>query len=384
MSRILNEQQQMIQDSAREYAQGTMTDKVKAGKAEAAKTGAPAAFGYNTWSDLAELGFIGMTVPEQYGGSGLGAVEEMLVMEELAKVSSSVATNIDAHNLCINTILQYGTEDQKQRYLVPGAKGEKIGALASTDPAGSSNFPEWTISVKEDGDDYILNGSKMWCSNSQVADFYAVMTKTETGPGPMDCYIVEKDFPGVEMGELEFAGTSGTNTGTVYFNDVRVPKANKIPPNDLYTADYLALGYLNFAAIMLGAGQAAFDKTLEYTKNRSRRGIKLAENQAVAHRLANMAIQIETARSVSYDAAELADAGQMDRKLNSIAKIASADMVREVGYYSIALHGAVGTDPEVGVLETYILAAASWSGEFPNDLHRDMIARDLGIDLESL
>jgi len=200
----------------------------------------------------------------------------------------------------------------------------------------------------------------------------------------MDCYLVEGDSPGLEMGGLEEVGKSGTYTGTIFLNDVRVPKANKIPPTDLYTAEWLALGYLNYAAILIGRCESVFNKVLEYTKNRSRRGKPLAELQAVAHRLANMAIQIETARSIAYDAAELVDAGKLDRKLNSIAKVVCSETVKEVTYYAVALHGAAGVDPATGVLSAYQSAAASWSGEYPTDLHRDMIARELGINLDSV
>jgi alkylation response protein AidB-like acyl-CoA dehydrogenase len=152
----------------------------------------------------------------------------------------------------------------------------------------------------------------------------------------------------------------------------------------LFNAGWLALGYLDFAAIILGVAEGAFDIALEHTKTRSRKGAPLAQNQAVAHRLANMASEIEQVRSITYDAAQLVDAGKMDRKLHSIAKIAASEMLSSVSIQCIALHGAAGCDPATGVFASYQVAANAWSGEYPNDLHRDMIARELGISLPSL
>lgn len=383
MTRILTDEQELIRTMAREFTQTEVVRKTQEGAAIYAQEGV-IPFGFGLWDQMAELGYAGISVPEEYGGLGLGMVEEMLVLEEISKVNSAAGTNLDAHNLCMNTIKHSGSEDQKRRFLVPGAKGEIIGAAAVTDPAGSSNFQEWGITVTEDGSSYVLNGTKHFVSNAIVAGLYAVFAKSAEGPGPLDCYLVEAQSPGLNTGHLESFGRTGTNTGTVELNDVRVPKENKIPPSDLFNSDWLALGYLDFAAVILGVAEGAFDITLRHTKQRSRKGAPLAQNQAVAHRLANMASAIEQVRSVSYDAAELVDSGRMDRKLNSIAKVAASEMLSEVSIQCVALHGAAGCDPATGVFSAYQVAANAWSGEYPNDLHRDMIARELGIQLSSL
>lgn len=380
--RKLTEDQEIIRDMAREFARTTVAAKTKEGMAIYAKTGT-APFSFDLWEPACELGYAGITVPEQYGGMGLGMVEEMLVMEALSAYNPAIATNFDAHNLALKTILYSGSEEQRERFLPDLASGKWIAAAAVTDPAGSTNFPEWGTQVQKDGDDYIISATKHYCTNVIAADLYAVYTQSQDGPGPMDCFLVPASSPGMETGPLESFGRSGTNTGTLLLTEVRVPAENKIPPGDLYAASWLSLGYLDFSAIMLGRTQGVFDKTVAFLKQRTRRGKPLAQLQSVAHRLANMACQIEQARSVAYDAAELWDAGTPNRMLHSIAKIATSEMAGNVALQCAAMHGAAGSDPATGVISALMSAPGSWNGEYPNDLHRDMIAADLGIELES-
>ncbi|MDR3360191.1 MAG: acyl-CoA/acyl-ACP dehydrogenase [Bifidobacteriaceae bacterium] len=381
--RKLTENQELIRSMAEEFTKTTVAAKTAEGTAVYAKTG-QAPFSFDLWGEACELGYAGITVPERHGGLGLGMVEEMLVMEEISRVNASLATNFDAHNLALKTILYSGSDEQRERLLPDLASGKLIAAAAVTDPAGSSNFPEWSTKVEADGDGWVISATKHFCTNVIAADLYAVYTKSASGPGPMDCYLVPADSEGVEEGPLESFGRSGTNTGTLRLDRVKVAAENKIPPGDLYSAAWLSLGYLDFAAIMLGRTQTVFDKTVAFLKQRTRRGKPLAQLQAVAHRLANLACQIEQARSVAYDAAELWDAGTPNRMLHSIAKIAPSEMASTVSLQCVAMHGAAGMDPATGVLSAYLGAPSSWNGEYPNDLHRDMIAGDLGIDLESL
>ncbi|MDR0944563.1 MAG: acyl-CoA/acyl-ACP dehydrogenase [Bifidobacteriaceae bacterium] len=382
--RIFTEDQLLIQEAAHDFAATEVADATKTGMAIYAQTGT-APFSFGLWDKAAALGYAGITVPEEYGGLGLGEVEELLVMEQLSAFNPAIATNLDGHNLATKTILHSGSEDQRERYLPHLASGEWCAAAAVTDPAGSTNFPEWTIEVTRDGDDYVINGTKHFCSNSQAAQLYAVYTKSEPGtPGPMDCFLVPAGTRGLEMGELESFGRSGTNTGTVELNDVHVPACDKIPPSNLYTANWLACGYLDFAAIMLGRAQGVFDKTLAYVKQRTRRGRPLAQLQAVAHRIANMAMQIEQVRSITFDAAQLWDAGTPNRALHSMAKIAAAEMIGDVSIQCAAMHGAAGSDPAVGIMSALQTAPGAWNGEGPNDLHRDYIADELGITLDSM
>jgi alkylation response protein AidB-like acyl-CoA dehydrogenase len=381
--RVLTENQELIRSAVREFAATTVAAKTMEGLGVYAKTGV-APFSFDLWGPAAELGFAGVTVPEQYGGMGLGMVEELIVMEELAAANGAIATNLDGHNLAMKTVLYSGSEAQRQAYLPRLASGEWVAAAAVTDPAGSSNFLEWGIQVRREGDEHVITGTKHFCTNSIAADLYAVYTRSEAGPGPMDCYLVPGDAPGLVTGHLEAFGKSGTNTGTVELNAVRVPLDAKIPPADLYSADWLALGYLDFSAIMLGRCQGVFDKTVAFCQQRTRRGKPIAQLQSVAHRLANMAMQIEQVRSVTYDAAELWDAGRPHKLLHSVAKIAASEMLSSIGLQCAAMHGAAGSDPATGVLSALTSAPGSWNGEYPNDLHRDMIAACLGIELDSL
>lgn len=380
---VLTEEQVLIQKMAREFAMTTGIKKTQEAMMEYAQKG-QAPFGFNQWNDVAELGFAGITVPKEYGGMGLGMIEKCLILEELSKSGSSIATNLDAHGMCINTILFAGSEEQKQKYLVPGASGKLICAVGATDPAGSSNFPEWSITVEEKDDHYVLNGTKYFVTNSINAGLYAIFTKSENAPGPMDCYLVERGYEGVEDGQLEFFGRAGSNTGTVNLKNVKVPKENKIPNSDLFNSKWLALGFLDFSSIMNGISQSTLDRTIAYTTQRSRGGKPLNSLQAVAHRLANMATDIELSRAITLIAAQRFDAGDMDRKLHSMAKIKSSETLASVGLQCTALHGSAGSDPATGVLAAHIGAPQAFCGEFPNDLHRDMIAKELGIKLHSL
>lgn len=373
------DEQRIMVRSAKEFGEREILPAL----AKQIEKGMPYDFCYGIWPKLAEAGFIGISTSEEIGGLGLGVTTELLVMEELALASGTVATNIDAHNLALRTLEYNGSDYLKEKYGRPAATGEIILAAAVTDPAGSMNFPEWSISVTDDGDYDIINGTKFFTTNMIAADVYAVYTKDYENGYPMGCYFIDKDTPGLEPGKREAFGMSGTNTGTLNLKNVRVPKKNKVPSGDLANAAWLALGYLDASSIYCAMCKIALDKTLTYVKQRTRNGKPLASLQAVAHRMANMFMQYEQARSLMYTAARLWDEGRPDLKLHSMAKILTSEAVTTISHDCCVLMGAYGSAPENGLIQIHSGAPACHVGECPNDFHRDVIAKYLDIKLDS-
>ena len=373
------DEQRMLVRSAREFGQR----EIQPAFAAQLKKGRPLDFCWGIWDKVAEAGFIGISTPEEMGGLGLGVTEELLVLEELSMHSTSIGSNIDAHNLALRALEYNGSEYQKEKYGKPAAAGEIVLAAGVTDPAGSSNLPEWSITVTEDGDSYILNGTKFFVTNVGAADVYAIFTRDIENGFPMGCYLVEKDTPGLEPGKLESFGRAGTCTGTLNIKNVRIPKENKLPSGDFVYAPWLALGYLDVAAIYCAMCKTALDKTQAYLQQRTRNNRPLASLQAVAHRLANMNMQYEQARSLMYTAARLWDEGRPDYKLHSMAKIASSEAVSKITHDCCVLMGSYGSSKSNGMIQMHTFAPACAVGEHPNDYHRDLIAKHMGIQLDS-
>jgi hypothetical protein len=227
---------------------------------------------------------------KMYGGLGQGVVMEQLVMEEIAKECPVLALIIDAHLLSYRMLNHVGTKEQKEKYIPLLATGEYIAALAGTEPAGSTNYPEYVNMGRKDGDDLIVNTTKVFITNSHVADVYVVYGLVDGAP---QAVIVEK------AGQLEHKlGMAGSNTGTVRCNNVRVPKENICRQDAGLDLDF-ATTYLNISAISLGLAEGVFEKTKTYVLNRSRYGKSLGSFQVVAHHIAKMATDIELARIVS-------------------------------------------------------------------------------------
>lgn len=374
MAFIFSEEELLMQASTFEFVQQEAFPVLMAQM----QKGMPYDCALGIWDKMAEKGLIGISTSEEMGGLGMGVKAELITLETLSP-AGPLATNIDAHNLALRCIEYNGSDYQKQKYGFPAARGEIMCAAAVTDPAGSMNFPEWSIKVTEAEDGYILDGTKVFCTNSQRADLYAIFTNDYENGYPMGCYLVEKDTPGLTFGKLEPVGMNGCNTGTVYLNGVKVPKENKVPSADLGNAEWLALGYLDCAIILCGLARFALEKTKEYVKNRSRNGKPLSAMQAVSHRIVNMEMMLEQARAITYAAAELWDAGTPDLKLHSYAKIAASEALSKISHDCVIMHGGYGMDPQTGVFDLYASAPAGHVGECPNDFHRDLVAQLLGM-----
>lgn len=369
MSYFLNEEQQLVRNIARDFA----LNEVKPRAAQIDKSGE---YPMDLWKRCAELGFTGICIPENHGGLGADVTTEMVVMEELGRQCPTLALNVDAHMYAVATIEALGTEEQKQKYVVPCAKGEKICALSSTEAAGSSNYSEWTISVKDLGDSVEINGTKIFTTNAHVADVYVVQALTAQG---LRQYIVEKGTPGLETGYIEHKmGLSGSNSGTVNLKNVIVPKGNEIVSGD---AAALLIPFLDVASIALGISEEVYERTFRYLMERTKAGKPLASLGAIPQQLSQMCAKIEFARNFIYSAARLFDEGRPDPKLSFMAKAAVTEMAVEITSRCMELHGAVGYSEDTGIARYLRDAQGFLVAEASTGIHWYLVAMMLGIPM---
>lgn len=375
MSYFLTEEQELMRNTVREFA----TTEVRKRVVEIDRTNE---FPVDLWKRCAELGLTGGAVAEQYGGLELGATTELLIMEELGKESPALALIMDAHMLTLRVLEYYGSEEQKQKYLIPAAKGEKISAFGITDPSGSSNYPEWTPLGVFDGDEIVLNNTKLYVTNSHIADFYMFQGIID---GKLCQVLVDKGTPGLETGHIEDKlGLAGTYTGTVSLRNVRIPRSNYIDPAQAGAANpNINLAFLNISVIALGLMEGVFEKTRNFVLERTRFGQPLGSFQVVAHHIAEMATKIEFSRNMIYNAAKLFDDGTPDVKLTFMAKAMIPTWSVEVASLCVELHGAAGYCEDTGIARYLRDAKGLCIGEYPTDVHWDFIALALGMPIQT-
>ncbi len=329
----------------------------------------------------AELKLTGILFPEEYGGLGLGLTEFCLALEEISRVSQTMAITLDASTtLCFLPILLSGTEAQKKRYLRRFVAGELIGAISGTEPCGSTNFPAFTATAVRDGDHWILNGTKIFTTNAQAADVYLFMCRVDKNPMP-SCFLVEKGMPGLSFGKIEKKlGWHGSNTGTVHYDNVRVPAANRLGElHDGFTAVSTAIAEscVGIGAMCVGAAAGVFQKTLDYARDRNLLGRQMIDIQGVADSLARMAMDIETSRSLVYRTTSLIDSGQPPVPETAAWFFASAcktqppEMAAQVCDMAIQLHGGHGYMDDSGIHRYWRDVRACQIGEMSTYLHLD-------------
>ena len=306
-------------------------------------------FSVDIWKKAGELGLAGITFPEEYGGMGADYISYAITVEELSRVDASVGVTISAHSsLCTNPIYKFGTEAQKQKYLVPLAKGEHLGAFGLTEPmAGSDASGTRTTAVKQ-GDEYILNGSKIFITNANYADTYVVTAQMDKSKGNrgIAAFILEKGMPGFSFGKKEKKmGIRSSATYELVFEDVHVPAANLLGEEGqgfkiaMQTLDF---GRIGIAAQALGIAQGAYEQCMNYTKQRVQFGKAISEFQNTQFKLADMATQIEAARCLVYKACTIADAHQPVSKFSAMAKMFASETAMAVTTMGVQLHGGYG------------------------------------------
>ncbi|WP_407308888.1 acyl-CoA dehydrogenase [Desulfosporosinus sp. SB140] len=306
-------------------------------------------FSVEIWKKAGELGLAGITFPEEYGGVGADYISYAIAVEELSRVDASVGVTISAHSsLCANPIYKFGTEAQKKKYLTPLATGEKLGAFGLTEPmAGSDASGTRTTAVRQ-GDEYILNGSKIFITNAYYADTYVVTAQMDKSKGNrgIAAFIVEKGMPGFSFGKKEMKmGIRSSATYELVFEDVHVPAENLLGEEGhgfkiaMQTLDF---GRIGIASQALGIAQGAYEQCMKYTKERVQFGKSISEFQNTQFKLADMATQIEAARLLVYKACRMADQHVPVSKVSAMAKLFASETAMAVTTMGVQLHGGYG------------------------------------------
>lgn len=373
----LTEEQLMIQKAAREFAQ----NECKPGVIERDEH---QKFPAEQIKKLGELGFLGMMVDPKYGGGGMDAVSYVLAMEEISKVDASCSVVMSVNNSLVCWGLEhFGSEEQKQKYLVPLAKGEVIGAFCLSEPEAGSDATSQRTTAIDKGDHYLLNGTKNWITNGSTASIYLVMAQTnvELGHKGINCLIVEKGMPGFEVGPKENKlGIRGSDTHSLMFTDVKIPKENRIGEEGFgfkFAMKTLGGGRIGIASQALGIASGAYELALAYSKERKAFGKLISQHQAIQFKLADMATRIEAARLLIYRAAWLKTQGLPCEKEGAQAKVFASETAMWVTTEAVQIHGGYGYVKEYHVERLMRDAKITQIYEGTSEVQRIVISRAL-------
>ncbi len=337
-------------------------------------------------AQMRELGLFGITIPVEYGGLGLDYVTFATIFEELCRGWMSVSGIIGTHHIMAYIVSEFGTEDQKIRFLPRLASGELRGGLALTEPEAGSDVQAIRTSAVRDGDDYVINGSKMFITNAANGNAYAVAVKTDPDVDPpyrgISCLLLEKPNPGLSVGrKLDKLGYRGIDTAELAFQDCRVPVTNLVGGEEgrgfRQLMGGLETGRINVAARAVGVAAAAFDASVEYAKRRRAFGSPIAKHQAIQLKIADMATKIKAARLLTHDAAMRKDRGERVDLEAGMAKLFASEMCGEVAMEAMRIHGGYGYVKDYPVERYYRDAPLMIIGEGTNEIQKLVIARRL-------
>ncbi|MDQ5824900.1 MAG: acyl-CoA dehydrogenase [Chloroflexota bacterium] len=374
MDFALTEDQRLIKQTAKEFADEQL---------------APLAAEYDRTEEftapqakmLAEMGFLGMMVPEEYGGSGLDTISYVLAMEEVSRACASSSVTMTVQNsLVCWPVTAFGNEEQKRKYLVPLAKGDIYGCYALSEPAAGSDPASMATMAVEDGDDYILNGSKIFISNggvSKVALVWATTSKELKHRG-ITAFIVEADTPGFTVGaEEKKLGIRGSNTTELHFENCRVPKANilgNVGDGFKIAMQTLDGGRIGIASQAVGIGQACIDASVRYAHQRQAFGKPLAEIEAIQIKVADMAMEVQASRLLTFHAAFLKDQGQRFSREAAMAKLHASEAATKAAHMAVQIHGGYGYLRDFPVERFYRDARITEIYEGTSEIQRHVIS----------
>jgi alkylation response protein AidB-like acyl-CoA dehydrogenase len=378
----LSEEHLMIQRAARDFAQTECLPGV-------IERDEKQQFPREQLLKLAELGFMGMMVDPRYGGSGLDTVSYVLAMEEISKIDASVSVCMSVNNSLVCYGLEaYGSEEQKTKYLTPLAQGVKLGELYTgafllSEPEAGSDASSQRTTAEDKGDHYLLNGTKNWITNGGSASVYLVMAQTDVAKGSkgINVFIVEKSWPGVVVGGKENKlGIRASDTHTILFNDVKVPKENKIGEEGFgftFAMRTLAGGRIGIASQALGIASGAYELALNYSKTRKAFGTEIANHQAIAFKLADMATRIEAARLLCFKAAKDKDEKRDYTLSSSMAKVFASETAMWTATEAVQIHGGYGFVKEYHVERLMRDAKITQIYEGTSEVQRIVISRSI-------
>jgi len=372
------DEQQQLRKSIREFAEGEIAPHVM-------EWDEVSHFPLEIMPKLAEMGLLGVIFPEQYGGAGLGYIEYVIAIEELSRVDGSIGIIVAAHNsLCSNHIYKFGTEAQKQKYLVPLAQGRKIGAWSLTEPEAGSDAGGTRTTARRDGDHYLLNGSKTFTTNGHYADTCVAMAVTDKSKNShgISAFILEKGMPGFRPGKKENKlGLRASDTSEVIFTDCHVPTANLLGSEGEGFTGSLAIldgGRISIAALALGMAQGALGAATSYAKQRKQFGKTISEFQAIQFKLADMATEVEAARLLVYQAAWHADQKSLRfTRESSMAKLFASEVAVRVANECVQIHGGYGFIKDYPAEKFYRDVKLCTIGEGTSEIQKLVIARQL-------
>jgi len=373
----LTEEQKMVKEAAADFAKNTLLPKAQEfdEKEEIPK---------EIYKELGELGYLGMLLPEEYGGSNLDFVSYICAMEEFAKACAALMISLSVHNsLVCNAILNFGTPEQKKKYLPALARGEKLGAYSLTEPGAGTDAGGLKTTAILQGDHYLVNGTKTFVTNGGIADLFMVfvLTKPELKSKGVSCLLVDRGTEGFSIGVKEKKmGLRGSDTRELSFADGKIPKENLLGKEN--EGFKIALSLLNSGRIGVGSqcvgiAQAAYEEALKYSKERVQFGQAICNFQAIAFKLADMAVQIDAARLLVYRAAYLKDKGKKCIQEASMAKLFASEMVNQVVNEAVQIHGGYGYMKEYAVERYFRDARVTEIYEGTSEAQRIVISREL-------
>jgi alkylation response protein AidB-like acyl-CoA dehydrogenase len=373
----LTEEQLMIQQAARDFAKMELLPGVIE-RDEHSK------FPTEQVKKMAELGFMGMMVDPKYGGSGLDSISYILAITEISKVDASAAVIMSVNNsLVCAGIEKYCNEEQKQKYLIPLATGEVIGAFCLSEPEAGSDATSQKTTAIDKGDHYLLNGTKNWITNGNSASTYIIIAQTdiEKGHKGINAFIVEKSWAGFEIGIKEKKmGIRGSDTHSLMFTDVKVPKENRIGDDGFgfnFAMAVLNGGRIGIASQALGIAKGAFELALKYSQERKAFGKEIFKHQAIAFKLADMATQIAAAEMLVFKAATEKDAGEDISQSGAMAKLFASQTAMDTTIEAVQIHGGNGYVAEYHVERMMRDAKITQIYEGTSEIQRIVISRTL-------
>jgi len=341
---------------------------------------------YEIVDKMAELGLFGITIPEKYGGMGLDYTTFAMIFEELCKGWMSISGTIGTHHIMSYVIAHYGTEEQKQRWLPKMARGQIRGGLALSEPNAGTDVQALETIAAKDGDEYIINGTKMFITNGEHGNAFALLAKTDKNAKPpykgMSCLIVEKGAPGFTVSKhLDKLGYRGVDTAELVFQDFHVPVTNLVGEKEGkgfgQVLSALEGGRINIAARAVGVATAAFEAAIKYAQQRHTFGKPIAEHQAIQMKLADMATKIEAARLLTYSAAQRKDSGERADLEAGMAKLFASEICMEVAMEAMRIHGGYGYIKDLAIERHFRDAPLMIIGEGTNEIQKQVIARGL-------